>query len=122
MSLTNDHTLFKVQPSFHLTCNITIIVFHLETVHFTKIVKIIPQDRVNKAPISGNIDTPEGGLDALMQAMVCDKAIGWRPKARHIIVYSSDATYHIAGDGRVIHWLNNVNVTSIPIKTQKRYI
>ena len=30
------------------------------------------QYQVREAPVSGNIDAPEGGLDAVMQAIVCD--------------------------------------------------
>lgn len=29
-------------------------------------------DRVRETPLSGNQDGPEGGLDALLQAMVCE--------------------------------------------------
>jgi protocadherin alpha len=47
------------------------------------------------------LDGPEGGLDAMMQVIVCTKKIGWRQKARHLIVFSTDATFHIAGDGKV---------------------
>ncbi|XP_016773439.2 integrin beta-PS [Apis mellifera] len=57
--------------------------------------------RVQEAPVSGNLDSPEGGLDAMMQAMVCTKEIGWRQNARHFIVFSTDANFHIAGDGRL---------------------
>lgn len=58
-------------------------------------------DQVYRARISGNLDSPEGGFDALMQAMVCTSEIGWRPKARHLVVFSTDASYHIAGDGKL---------------------
>lgn len=51
--------------------------------------------------MSGNLDGPEGGLDAMMQVIVCTKEIGWRPKARHLIVFSTDAVFHVAGDGKV---------------------
>ncbi|XP_076245991.1 integrin beta pat-3-like [Calliopsis andreniformis] len=57
--------------------------------------------RVQEAPVSGNLDSPEGGLDAMMQAIVCTKEIGWRQNARHLIVFSTDAKFHIAGDGRL---------------------
>lgn len=57
--------------------------------------------QVRTARVSGNLDSPEGGLDALMQAMVCTQEIGWRPKARHLLVFSTDAGYHIAGDGKL---------------------
>ncbi|KOC68093.1 Integrin beta-PS [Habropoda laboriosa] len=57
--------------------------------------------RVQEAPVSGNLDSPEGGLDAMMQAMVCTEEIGWRQNARRLIIFSTDASYHIAGDGKL---------------------
>uniref|UniRef100_A0A667X2E9 Integrin beta n=1 Tax=Myripristis murdjan TaxID=586833 RepID=A0A667X2E9_9TELE len=48
--------------------------------------------------ISGNLDSPEGGLDALMQATVCE--IGWRNVTR-LLVFSTDAGLHFAGDGKL---------------------
>jgi integrin beta 1 len=33
------------------------------------------------------------------QVIVCDKQIGWREDSRKLIVYSSDAAFHTAGDG-----------------------
>ncbi|XP_078049137.1 integrin beta-PS [Augochlora pura] len=59
------------------------------------------KEKVQRAVISGNLDGPEGGMDAIMQAIVCTKEIGWRRLARHLIVFSTDATSHIAGDGRL---------------------
>ena len=32
---------------------------------------LILQTFVNAAPISGNLDSPEGGFDAIMQAIAC---------------------------------------------------
>lgn len=56
---------------------------------------------VRKANVSGNLDSPEGGLDGLLQAIVCQTEIGWRPKGRHLIVLSTDAGFHLAGDGKL---------------------
>lgn len=56
---------------------------------------------MNNAPLSTNTDIPEGGFDALMQAIVCKDQIGWRDSATHLIVFSTDATYHFAGDGKL---------------------
>lgn len=58
---------------------------------------------VAKQTISGNLDTPEGGFDGLMQVAVCEKEIGWKDKraARKIVVFVTDATPHIAGDGKI---------------------
>ena len=57
-------------------------------------------ERVSRAPISGNIDNPEGGLDALMQVMVCGEKIGWREGARRVIIYTSDQVSHIHQSNR----------------------
>ncbi|XP_014209890.1 integrin beta-PS-like [Copidosoma floridanum] len=57
-------------------------------------------NEVKNAPTSGNIDAPEGGFDGLMQAMVCDE-IGWRKEARKLLLFSTDASFHYAGDGRL---------------------
>jgi protocadherin alpha len=51
--------------------------------------------------VSGNLDAPEGGFDAIMQAVVCREKIGWREKARRLLVFSTDAGFHYAGDGKV---------------------
>ncbi|CAH0549870.1 unnamed protein product [Brassicogethes aeneus] len=44
-----------------------------------------------------NLDCPESGFDALMQAMVCKKEINWREDSRHIIILATDAASHMAG-------------------------
>ena len=59
------------------------------------------QQRVKDAPISGNIDNPEGGFDGLVQVMVCDDVIGWRKEARRVIIFTTDQSFHIALDGKL---------------------
>ena len=54
---------------------------------------------MKKAKVSGNLDAPEGGFDAIMQAIVCKNEIGWRDNARKLLVFSTDAGFHFAGDG-----------------------
>uniref|UniRef100_I3JHC2 Integrin beta n=1 Tax=Oreochromis niloticus TaxID=8128 RepID=I3JHC2_ORENI len=54
--------------------------------------------------ISSNLDSPEGGLDALMQATMCE--IGWRNVTR-LLVFSTDAVFHIAGKLSCIVLPNN---------------
>eukprot|EP00795_Rhopilema_esculentum_P014149 gene14149-5150_t len=58
---------------------------------------------VRKQTISGNLDKPEGGFDALMQLAVCEKKIGWRSKSssRRIVIYVTDDSFHSAGDGKI---------------------
>lgn len=62
---------------------------------------LIFKSMVKNASVSGNLDAPEGGFDAIMQAIVCRKDIGWREKARRLLVFSTDAGFHYAGDGKV---------------------
>lgn len=56
---------------------------------------------VKSAHVSGNLDAPEGGFDAIMQAIVCENEIGWREQARRLLVFSTDAGFHYAGDGKL---------------------
>ncbi|XP_024070209.3 integrin beta-1 isoform X1 [Terrapene carolina triunguis] len=55
---------------------------------------------VGKQHISGNLDSPEGGFDAIMQVAVCGTQIGWRNVTR-LLVFSTDAGFHFAGDGKL---------------------
>ena len=48
------------------------------------------REEVLHQPMAGNIDEPEGSLDALMQAMVCRERVGWRQNARKIILMATD--------------------------------
>ncbi|XP_040208570.1 integrin beta-1-A isoform X2 [Rana temporaria] len=57
-------------------------------------------DLVGKQQISGNLDSPEGGFDAIMQVAVCGDHIGWRNVTR-LLVFSTDAGFHFAGDGKL---------------------
>ncbi|KAM4626508.1 integrin beta-6 isoform 1-T2 [Discoglossus pictus] len=56
---------------------------------------------VQKQRISANIDTPEGGFDAIMQAAVCKERIGWRNGSLHLLVFVSDADSHYGMDSKV---------------------
>merc|ERR1719336_2623645 len=56
---------------------------------------------VKGAQVSGNLDAPEGGFDAIMQAIACKDIIGWRDRARRLLVFSTDAGFHYAGDGKL---------------------
>uniref|UniRef100_A0A8C5MIM6 Integrin beta n=1 Tax=Leptobrachium leishanense TaxID=445787 RepID=A0A8C5MIM6_9ANUR len=58
------------------------------------------QLRVSAENISGNLDSPEGGLDAMLQAAVCADRIGWRNVTR-LLVFASDDVFHMAGDGKL---------------------
>ncbi|KAK2839370.1 hypothetical protein Q5P01_013110 [Channa striata] len=59
------------------------------------------KEKVTAQYISGNLDPPEGSLDAMMQAAVCGNKIGWRNSSTRLIVLASDAGFHMAGDGKL---------------------
>lgn len=56
---------------------------------------------VSASQISGNLDAPEGGLDAVMQCIVCQQEVNWRTKSRKMLLYTTDASVHTAGDGKL---------------------
>ncbi|XP_045632860.1 integrin beta-2 [Ursus americanus] len=58
------------------------------------------QTEVGKQLISGNLDAPEGGLDAMMQVAACLEEIGWRNVTR-LLVFATDDGFHFAGDGKL---------------------
>ncbi|KAK1890806.1 Integrin beta-6 [Dissostichus eleginoides] len=58
--------------------------------------KIIAMQRV-----SANIDVPECGFDAVMQAAVCGDKIGWRNDSMRLLVFVSDADSHFGMDSKM---------------------
>ncbi|XP_047656168.1 integrin beta-4 isoform X1 [Tachysurus fulvidraco] len=54
---------------------------------------------LQKERISGNLDAPEGGFDAILQAAVCQSQIGWRQHSTHLLVFSTESAFHYEGDG-----------------------
>ncbi len=56
---------------------------------------------VNNSRLAGNIDSPESGLDALMQTITCSEAIGWREEVRKVIIFITDEDTHYAYDGKM---------------------
>ncbi|KAM7146248.1 integrin beta-4 isoform 2-T2 [Macrochelys suwanniensis] len=49
--------------------------------------------------ISGNLDAPEGGFDAILQTAVCKEKIGWRTDSTHLLVFSTESAFHYEADG-----------------------
>ncbi|XP_013393648.1 integrin beta-PS isoform X1 [Lingula anatina] len=58
-------------------------------------------EKVLATPISGNLDVPEGGFDAVVQAVVCEETVGWRSPSRRLLIMSTDSPFHSAGDGKL---------------------
>ncbi|EHB10767.1 Integrin beta-4 [Heterocephalus glaber] len=57
------------------------------------------RDKLQGERISGNLDAPEGGFDAILQTAVCTKDIGWRPDSTHMLVFSTESAFHYEADG-----------------------
>uniref|UniRef100_A0A3B3BV19 Integrin beta n=1 Tax=Oryzias melastigma TaxID=30732 RepID=A0A3B3BV19_ORYME len=57
------------------------------------------QQELQKERISGNLDAPEGGFDAILQAAVCGEKIGWRQHSTHLLVFSTESAFHYEADG-----------------------
>lgn len=45
------------------------------------------QDILKSVNHSSNLDAPEAGLDAMMQAIVCTEEIGWKDGRHKLLVY-----------------------------------
>ncbi|NXP50814.1 ITB4 protein, partial [Heliornis fulica] len=56
-------------------------------------------EELRKERISGNLDAPEGGFDAILQTAVCKDKIGWRKDSTHLLVFSTESAFHYEGDG-----------------------
>ncbi|XP_076167863.1 integrin beta-nu [Ptiloglossa arizonensis] len=56
---------------------------------------------VNTSSVTGNVDNLEGGLDGIVQAIVCANEVGWGRQARKIILMATDGLLHFAGDGKL---------------------
>ncbi|KAF1521284.1 Integrin beta-4, partial [Eudyptes sclateri] len=54
---------------------------------------------LKKERISGNLDAPEGGFDAILQTAVCKDKIGWRKDSTHLLVFSTESAFHYEADG-----------------------
>ncbi|XP_027510400.1 integrin beta-4 isoform X2 [Corapipo altera] len=54
---------------------------------------------LRKERISGNLDAPEGGFDAILQTAVCKDKIGWRKDSTHLLVFSTESAFHYEADG-----------------------
>ncbi|KAI4796048.1 hypothetical protein KUCAC02_029477, partial [Chaenocephalus aceratus] len=67
----------------------------IKLTHDVKVFNELLQDE----RISGNLDAPEGGFDAILQAAVCKDQIGWRDHSTHLLVFSTESAFHYETDG-----------------------
>ncbi|XP_042363419.1 integrin beta-4 isoform X2 [Plectropomus leopardus] len=71
---------------------------------FQNVIKLTPHleifnNKLQRENISGNLDAPEGGFDAILQAAVCQERIGWRNLSTHLLVFSTESAFHYETDG-----------------------
>ncbi|KAK9970945.1 hypothetical protein ABG768_026847 [Culter alburnus] len=57
------------------------------------------RQKLQRERISGNLDAPEGGFDAILQTAVCQEQIGWRQHSTHLLVFSTESAFHYEADG-----------------------
>lgn len=57
---------------------------------------------MNDSSVTGNVDNLEGGLDGVVQSIVCAEEIGWAQQARKLMLMATDGFLHFAGDGKVM--------------------
>lgn len=43
-----------------------------------------------------------------MQSVVCHEEIGWRSQARRLLLFTTDAGFHHAGDGKVRFYIQQM--------------
>ncbi|MEB3885594.1 pre-peptidase C-terminal domain-containing protein [Lyngbya sp. CCY1209] len=58
------------------------------------------QTAMNGLKIGNGMDLPEAQLEGLMQVALREKEVGYRNNSRRVVVLSTDADYHQAGDGK----------------------
>ncbi|TRY88129.1 hypothetical protein DNTS_031505 [Danionella cerebrum] len=56
---------------------------------------------ISRQKVSGNIENPECGFDAIMQAAVCGDRIGWRNDSMKLLVFASDGDSHFGMDSKM---------------------
>eukprot|EP00095_Tigriopus_kingsejongensis_P005832 maker-scaffold425_size175135-snap-gene-0.46 protein:Tk05832 transcript:maker-scaffold425_size175135-snap-gene-0.46-mRNA-1 annotation:"integrin beta-5-like" len=59
------------------------------------------KQKVSSAQLAGNVDSPEAGMDALMQVIACEEIVGWRQSARKVVILITDEDSHFAYDGHM---------------------
>jgi integrin beta 1 len=59
-------------------------------------------EQVRQVSVSGNSNSSGGGLDAVMQAIVCRYKIDWRENARRVLVFATNGDFHSPDNDSVV--------------------
>ena len=54
---------------------------------------------LSRQKVSGNLDPPEGALEAMLQVTECSGLIGWRDNALRLLLVATESAFHYGGDG-----------------------
>ncbi|XP_077973499.1 uncharacterized protein LOC120348632 isoform X2 [Styela clava] len=57
------------------------------------------EETLKKENVSGNLDPPEGALDAMLQVVECKDVIGWRENTLRLLMVATESAFHYADDG-----------------------
>ncbi|XP_043103787.1 integrin beta-4 isoform X2 [Puntigrus tetrazona] len=80
------------------------------------------RQKLQRERISGNLDAPEGGFDAILQTAVCQEQIGWRKDSTHLLVFSTESAFHYEADGaNVLAGILNRNDEQCHLTTDGNY-
>jgi hypothetical protein len=80
-------------------CNPTISFRH--TTNFSQLEGDQLTEVLENISIHLNVDSLEGGMDGLVQVLACSEQVGWRNQSLRMLLYMSNAGFHLAGDGKV---------------------
>ncbi|XP_044272706.1 integrin beta-nu-like isoform X2 [Tribolium madens] len=76
---------------------------------------------VSSSSLSANNDHYEGGMDALMQILVCGEKFHWMEKSRKLVVVATDGLMHLAGDGLLVGHVKKINTETCLINSEGNY-
>ncbi|KAK9885412.1 hypothetical protein WA026_010908 [Henosepilachna vigintioctopunctata] len=80
-----------------VSCPKSYLMKHIQ--NFTNDFELFAKEVQKKSTVSANLDDLEGGMEALMQIVVCGTRIGWADVSRKFIIVSTGSYMHLAGDG-----------------------
>ena len=96
--LTDPHLLLRLQHPYG-TGNETEAPFLFKNVINLTSDVFFFQKVLEKQKVSGNLDPPEGALEAMLQATECSKLIGWHDDALRLLLVVTESAFHYGGDG-----------------------
>jgi hypothetical protein len=98
-AMSTDYVCTDRSISNLADCNPTISFRH--TTNFSQLEGDQLTEVLENISIHLNVDGLEGGMDGLVQVLTCSEQVGWREESLRMLLYMSNAAFHLAGDGKV---------------------